>query len=84
MTGHIFETAQANRLQGLPDRSRLGGCMQGTQPRQVLFGAEQVFDTRGMTNPEQNPRQFIALFCQGFAVEANLPGGRAHEAGQKA
>ncbi|MCY1407776.1 hypothetical protein D9M71_230850 [compost metagenome] len=58
--------------------------MQGAEPGEVLFGAEQVFDTGGMADPQENFRQLVALFNQRFTVEANLPGSRAHEPGQQA
>ena len=57
--------------------------MQGTQPAEVLFGRQQVFDPGGMPDPQQVAGQLSALAAQGLAIEANFTRRRLHQSGQQ-
>ena len=84
VTGNVLEATQADVGQGLPDRLAAGRLVQRAEPGEVLLGAEQALDSRGVADPQQAAGQFAALFGERPAVQADFPGGRLHQSGQQA
>ncbi|MNN63757.1 hypothetical protein D3C81_1791560 [compost metagenome] len=84
MTGNIFKTAQTDRFKRLPDCPAFGRAVQGAQPGQVFFGAEQVLDAGGMANPQEDACQLAALLLQRLAMQQHLAVSGPHQPGEQA
>ena len=80
MTGHILETAQPDRRQGLPDLLAACGAMQGAQPGEVLLGTEQPLDPRGMADPQQVIGQVATAAGEGLPPQVDGAAGGWPEA----